>query len=188
MDRNAGQWFVLHALSGHENKVRENIETALRQEEAALPVYEVMIPTEKVSEFRKDRKHTTTRKFFPGYVLARMDLYKPDGALDERVWYFIKGIQGIIGFIGGSDRPQPLSQQEVDYIMMQTAEPEEKAKPKIQYEIGETVRIKDGAFENFEGIVRKIDAERGKLELEVSIFGRSTPVELEFWQVVREQL
>ena len=82
---------MLHALSGHENKVRENIETALRQEEAALPVYEVMIPTEKVSEFRKDKKHTTTRKFFPGYVLARMDLYKPDGSLDERVWYFIKG-------------------------------------------------------------------------------------------------
>ena len=107
---------------------------------------------------------------------------------DERVWYFIRGIQGVIGFIGGSERPQPLSQQEIDYILMQTAEPEEKAKPKIQYEIGETVRIKDGAFENFEGIVRKIDAERGKLELEVSIFGRSTPVELEFWQVVREQL
>ena len=179
MDRNAGQWFVLHALSGHENKVKENIEMALRQEESALPVYEVLIPIEKVSEFRKNKKTTiTTRKFFPGYVLARMDLYKPDGSLDERVWYFIRGIQGVIGFIGGSERPQPLSQQEIDYILMQTAEPEEKAKPKI----------KDGAFENFEGIVRKIDAERGKLELEVSIFGRSTPVELEFWQVVREQL
>ena len=123
------------------------------------------------------------------YVIDLFDDPTPgeDGSLDERVWYFVRGIQGVIGFIGGSDRPQPLSQQEIDYILMQTAEPEEKAKPKIQYEIGETVRIKDGAFENFEGVVRKIDAERGKLELEVSIFGRSTPVELEFWQVVREQ-
>ena len=188
MERNDGQWFVLHALSGHENKVRENIKTALRQAETALPVYEVLVPTEKITEFRQNKKAvTTTRKIFPGYVLVRMDLYKEDGSLDERVWYFIRGIQGVIGFIGGSEQPQPLSQEEIDYILMQTAEPEEKAKPKIQYEIGEIVRIKDGAFENFEGTVKKSDAERGKLELEVSIFGRSTPVELEFWQVVREQ-
>lgn len=187
MERNGGQWFVLHALSGHENKVRENIKTALRQAETALPVYEVLVPTEKITEFRQNKKTVVPRKIFPGYVLVRMDLYKEDGSLDERVWYFIRGIQGVIGFIGGSNEPQPLSQEEVDYILMQTAEPEEKAKPKIQYEIGEIVRIKDGAFENFEGTVKKIDAERGKLELEVSIFGRSTPVELEFWQVVREQ-
>ena len=188
MEKNGGQWFVLHALSGRENKVRENIETALRQAETALPVYEVLVPTEKITEFRQNKKAVTRdKKIFPGYVLVRMDLYKEDGALDEPVWYFIRGIQGVIGFIGGSDHPQPLSQEEVDYILMQTAEPEEKAKPKIQYEIGEMVRIKDGAFENFEGTVKKIDAERGKLELEVSIFGRSTPVELEFWQVAREQ-
>ena len=187
MERNGGQWFVLHALSGHENKVRKNIETALRQAETALPVYEVLVPEEKITEFKQNKKTVVPRKIFPGYVLVRMDLYKEDGSLDERVWYFIRGIQGVIGFIGGSNEPQPLSQEEVDYILMQTAEPEEKAKPKIQYEIGEIVRIKDGAFENFEGTVKKIDAERGKLELEVSIFGRSTPVELEFWQVVREQ-
>ena len=177
----------MHALSGHENKVRKNIETALRQAETALPVYEVLVPTEKITEFKQNKKSVTDKKIFPGYVLVRMDLYKEDGNLNEQVWYFIRGIQGVIGFIGGSDTPQPLSQEEVDYILMQTAEPEEKAKPKIQYEIGETVRIKDGAFENFEGTVKKIDVERGKLELEVSIFGRSTPVELEFWQVVREQ-
>lgn len=187
MDRNGGQWFVLHALSGHEKKVRKNIETALRQAETALPVYEVLVPEEKITVFKENKKDVVPRMIFPGYVLVRMDLYKEDGSLDERVWYFIRGIQGVIGFIGGSKEPQPLSQEEVDYILMQTAEPEEKAKPKIQYEIGETVRIKDGAFENFEGTVKKIDAERGKLELEVSIFGRSTPVELEFWQVVREQ-
>ena len=188
MDRTVGQWFVLHALSGHENKVREKILAALQTEEKALPIYEVLIPTERVIEHKKGGgQRKIDRKFFPGYVLVRADLYKEDGSLNVDAWYFIRGTQGVIGFIGGSDQPQPLSQEEIDYILMQTAEPEEKAKPKIQYEIGEMVRIKDGAFENFEGTVKKIDAERGKLELEVSIFGRSTPVELEFWQVVREQ-
>ena len=181
------KWYVIHTYSGYENKVASNIEKVVDNRKMHDQILEVRVPTELVTEVKDDKKREVERKIFPGYVLARMDLYKEDGSLDERVWYFVRGIQGVIGFIGGSDRPQPLSQQEIDYILMQTAEPEEKAKPKIQYEIGETVRIKDGAFENFEGVVRKIDAERGKLELEVSIFGRSTPVELEFWQVVREQ-
>lgn len=187
MDRSVGQWFVLHTLSGQENKVRENIEKQLKLEDSGLPVYEVLIPTEKVSEVRKGKKTTMTRKYFPGYVLVRMALYHEDNTLDEKVWYFIREIQGVIGFIGGGERPQPLSQGEVDDLIRQTAAPEEKAKPKIQYEIGETVRIKDGAFENFEGSIEEIDSERGKLKLMVSIFGRSTPVELEFWQVGREQ-
>jgi transcriptional antiterminator NusG len=116
-----------------------------------------------------------------------MDLYDEDGVIDEKAWYFVRQIQGVIGFIGGGDRPQPLAPSEVEDLMRQTAAPEEKVKPKIQYEIGETVRIKDGAFENFEGVIEGIDPERGKLKLMVSIFGRSTPVELEFWQVGREQ-
>ena len=187
MDRSAGQWFVLHTLSGQENKVRENIEKQLKQEDAGCKVYEVLIPTEKVSEVRKGKRTTMTRKYFPGYVLVRMELYKEDNSIDERVWYFIRQIQGVIGFIGGGERPQPLAQHEVDDLIRQTAAPEEKAKPKIQYEIGESVRIKDGAFENFEGTIEGIDSERGKLKLMVSIFGRSTPVELEFWQVGREE-
>jgi transcription termination/antitermination protein NusG len=187
MDRSAGQWYVLHTLSGQENKVRENLEKSIKQEDAGCKVYEVLIPTERVSEVRNGRKTTMNRKYFPGYVLVRMDLYLEDGVIDEKVWYFVRQIQGVIGFIGGGDRPQPLSQHEVDDLMRQTSAPEEKAKPKIQYEIGESVRIKDGAFENFEGTIEGIDAERGKLKLMVSIFGRSTPVELEFWQVGREQ-
>jgi len=187
MDRSSGQWYVLHTLSGQENKVRENIEKQLKQEDPGCKVYEVLIPTERVSEVRNGRKTTMNRKYFPGYVLVRMDLYREDNTIDEKVWYFVRQIQGVIGFIGGGEHPQPLRPHEVDDLMRQTAAPEEKAKPKIQYEIGETVRIKDGAFENFEGSIEEIDSERGKLKLMVSIFGRSTPVELEFWQVGREQ-
>jgi len=182
-----GQWFVIHTLSGQENKVRDSIERQLKTEGDALAVYEVYIPTEKVSEVRQGKKTTTTRKFFPGYILVRMDLYhSATGALDEKVWYFIRNVQGIIGFVGGNDKPIPLADAEVADLMAQLSGKEEKAKPKIAYEIGETVRIKDGAFENFEGAIQEIDAERGKLKLMVSIFGRSTPVELEFWQVDRE--
>lgn len=182
-----GQWFVIHTLSGQENKVRDSIERQLKIEGDALSVYEVYIPTEKVSEVKQGRKTTTTRKFFPGYILVRMDLYNLEsGALEEKVWYFIRNIQGIIGFVGGNDKPMPLSDSEVNDLMAQLSGQEEKSKPKISYEIGETVRIKDGAFENFEGAIQEIDSERGKLKLMVSIFGRSTPVELEFWQVDRE--
>ena len=191
MDRTVGQWFVLHALSGHENKVREKILAALQTEEKALPVYEVLIPTERVIEHKKGGgQRKIDRKFYPGYVLVRADLYKEDGSLNVDVWYFIRGTQGVIGFIGGSqERPIPLSQAEVDDILRQTdvSETGAEAKPKIEYEVGERVRIIDGPFENLEGVISKIDGEHGKLELDVTIFGRSTPVEAESWQVEREQ-
>ncbi|MBQ7403269.1 MAG: transcription termination/antitermination factor NusG [Lentisphaeria bacterium] len=191
MDRNVGQWFVLHALSSRENKVRENILAALQTEEKSLPVYEVLIPTERVVEHKKGGgQRKLDRKFYPGYVLVRMDLYKEDGSLNEDVWYFIRGTQGVIGFLGGTpERPTPLSQTEVDDILRQTdvSDSNAEAKPKIEYEVGERVRIIDGAFENFEGVITKIDGEHGKLELDVTIFGRSTPVEAESWQVEREQ-
>ena len=182
-NRNRGQWFVVHTLSGHENKVRE---TMLRQLELGdqLPVYEVYIPTERVSEVRQGKKTTMTRKFFPGYLLVRMDLYDEDHRINEKAWYFIRNVQGVLGFLGGGNRPEPLSESEVADLLRQ-GRGEAEVKPKIAYEIGETVRIKDGAFENFEGVIREIDNERGKLRLMVSIFGRSTPVELEFWQVDR---
>lgn len=182
-NRDRGQWFVVHTLSGHENKVRE---TLLRQLELGdqMPVYEVYIPTEKVSEVRQGKKTTTTRKFFPGYILVRMDLYDEEHRIDEKAWYFIRNVQGVLGFLGGSNRPEPLSGSEVSDLLRQSRG-EAEVKPKIAFEIGETVRIKDGAFENFEGVIQEIDNERGKLRLMVSIFGRSTPVELEFWQVDR---
>jgi transcriptional antiterminator NusG len=182
-----GQWFVIHTLSGKENKVRDSLQRQLESEDGKnLPVYEVAIPTEKVSEVRQGKKYTTTRKIFPGYILVRMDLYKPGtSVIDETAWYFIRNTQGIIGFIGGSDNPVPLEPAEVANLFHK-AEEEEKVKPKVLFEIGEVVRINSGAFENFEGTIEEIDNERGKLKLMVSIFGRSTPVELEFWQVGRD--
>lgn len=184
-DRSRGRWFVLHTLSGHENKVKETIEQQLRQQGGDLPIYEILIPLEKVSEVRQGRKTTTTRKYFPGYILVRMDLYHEDGKLNERAWYFIRETQGVIGFIGGGDRPLPLPPHEVEALLRQATDREDRAKPKINFAVGEAVRIRDGAFENFEGSIEGIDAERGKLKILVSIFGRSTPVELEFWQVER---
>ena len=182
-----GQWFVIHTLSGKENKVRDSLQRQLDGDEGKnVPVYEVAIPTEKVSEVRQGKKYTTTRKIFPGYILVRMDLYTPGTTvIDEAAWYFIRNTQGIIGFIGGSDKPVPLGPDEVADLF-RTAEAEEAVKPKVLFEIGEVVRINSGAFENFEGTIEEIDNERGKLKLMVSIFGRSTPVELEFWQVDRE--
>lgn len=186
-NQDKGQWFVVHTLSGQENRVKESIERQLALESADFPVYEVFIPMERVSEVRQGKKTTSTRKYFPGYILVRMDLYQPEtNKINEKTWYFIRQIQGVIGFVGGGDNPMPLSDSEVADLMRQVTGLEEKAKPKILFNIGETVRIKDGAFENFEGSIEEIDSERGKLKLMVSIFGRSTPVELEFWQVGRE--
>ena len=179
-----GQWFVVHTLSGHENKVRDTILRQLRLSDR-VPVYDAFIPTEKVVEVRRGKKSTTTRKFFPGYILVRMDLYDERGAVDEQAWYFVRNVQGVLGFLGGANKPMPLSAAEVADIMRPATGGESDIKPKITFNVGEVVRIKDGAFENFEGAIQEIDTERGKLKLMVSIFGRSTPVELEFWQVER---
>jgi transcription termination/antitermination protein NusG len=181
-----GKWYVVHTLSGQENRVRDSIQKQVELKSDNIPVYEAFIPTEKVSEIRQGRKTTTTRKFFPGYILVRMDLYDDDNNIIEDAWYFIRNLKGVIGFIGGSNYPTSLTAREVDDLMRQVGEGQDSSKPKIQYEIGETVRIKDGAFENFEGTIEEIDGERGKLKLMVSIFGRFTPVELEFWQVDRD--
>ena len=184
MHDDRGQWFVVHTLSGHENKVRDTILRQLHLSDR-IPVYDAFIPTEKVVEVRRGKKSTTTRKFFPGYILVRMDLYDANGAVDEQAWYFVRNVQGVLGFLGGANKPTPLSPAEVADIMRPATGGESDIKPKITFNVGEVVRIKDGAFENFEGAIQEIDTERGKLKLMVSIFGRSTPVELEFWQVER---
>lgn len=187
IDRSKGKWFVLHTLSGQENKVREKLECQIAQADADIPVYEVLIPTEKVTEIKNGKKTTINRKIFPGYVYIRMDLYDEFGELNEKAWYFVRDVQGVISFIGGTDRPQPLADFEVEDLIRQTEEVsapgavQTKVPPYIV--IGGTVRIIDGAFANFEGTIEEIDVEHGKLKLMVSIFGRSTPVELEFWQV-----
>lgn len=178
------QWFVLHTLSGQETRVKENIERRAKLEEMGELVGEVLVPTEKVSEVKRGKKTTTTRKFYPGYVLINIQLYDEKKALIEKSWYFIQQTTGIIGFVGG-DRPVPLRPEEVNSILNQIEEKQEKVAPKINFAIGETVKINDGPFLNFSGTIDEIDPERGKLKVSVSIFGRSAPVELEYWQVER---
>lgn len=175
-------WFVLHTLSGQEFKVKENIDKRLQIEEMEDLIEEVLIPTEKVSEVKQGKKREMTRKFYPGYVLAHMALYNEDHSINERTWHFIQQTPGLIGFVGG-EKPVPLRKSEVESIMGQIEEKKEKATPKINFEIGEVIKINDGPFENFNGSVEEIDPERGKLKVSVSIFGRTAPVELEYWQV-----
>lgn len=188
IDRSQGKWYVLHTLSGQENRVREKIENQIRIADADIPIFEVLIPTETVSEVRNGTRRKIKRKIFPGYVYVRMNLYTDDERLNQRAWYFVREVQGVIGFISGGDTPLPLPDEEVSELLRQSEEMEEGkgttlAKVPAYVSIGANVRIVDGAFVNFKGSVEEIDMERGKLKLLVSIFGRSTPVELEFWQV-----
>jgi transcriptional antiterminator NusG len=179
------QWFVLHTLSGQEMKVKASIERRCQMEELEDLIGEVLIPTEQVAEVRRGKRTTTTRKFYPGYVLIHMALYDDTKNLVDRAWYFTQDIPGIIGFVGG-EQPVPLREEEVASILNQIEEKKEKVKPKVEFEMGETVKITDGPFLNFSGLIEEIDPERGKLKVSVSIFGRSAPVELEYWQVERE--
>src|SRR6187397_402943 len=176
------KWFVLHTLSGQEQKVKESIEKRIKPEEMAEFINEVLVPMEKVAEVRSGKKTVTTRKLYPGYVFVDMVLLDDNKRIIEKPWYFIRDTQGIIGFVGG-DRPTPASMDEIDSIKAQMSDSEDREKPKVQFEVGETVKINDGPFLNFSGVIEEIEPERGKLKVTVNIFGRNTPVELEYWQV-----
>ena len=178
------QWFVIHTLSGQEQKVKDSMERRIKIEELSDVIKEVLVPTEKVAEIKKGKKSTTTRKFYPGYILVNMKLLDEKSQLIARTWYFVRETPGVIGFIGG-DRPVPLKPDEVESILAQIQERQEKVAPKVAFEKGETVKVTDGPFQNFTGVIEEVDPDRGKLKISVSIFGRSTPVELEYWQVER---
>lgn len=178
------EWFVVHTLTGQEMKVRDSIKRCIQIEELEELVDDVIVPTEKVSEVKRGVKTTTMRKFFPGYVLVHLALYDDDRQFNERSWNFVRETPGVIGFIGGA-RPVPLRQEEVDLILHQSEDREGKPKPKVEFQSGETLKITDGPFLNFSGVVEEVDPERGKLKVSVAIFGRSAPVELEYWQVER---
>ncbi|MBE7500699.1 MAG: transcription termination/antitermination protein NusG [Verrucomicrobia bacterium] len=178
----SSQWFVLHTLSGQELKVKESIERRVKTEEMTDCIQEVLVPMEKVAEVRGGKKSVSTRKLHPGYVYIRMELYDENQRVIPRAFYFIKETQGVIGFIGG-DRPQTATTEEMEYIKAQVSESEESERPKVSFEVGETVKINDGPFLNFTGVIEEIDPTRGKLKVTVNIFGRSTPVELEYWQL-----
>jgi transcription termination/antitermination protein NusG len=176
------QWFVIHTLSGQEQKVKESIEKRLKQEEMDEYIHEVLVPMEKVAEVRSGKKTVTARKLFPGYVFVDMVLLDDNKRIIEKPWYFLRDTQGIIGLVGG-DRPTPTDPEEMETIKAQISESEDQEKPKVHFEVGETVKINDGPFLNFSGVIEEIEPERGKLKVTVNIFGRNTPVELEYWQV-----
>jgi transcription termination/antitermination protein NusG len=176
------QWFAIHTLSGQELKVRDNIEKRIKTEEMQDYIKEVLVPMEKVVEVRNQKKTVTTRKLHPGYVYIDMVLLDENRRLLDRPWYFIRETTGIIGFVGG-ERPVPVSREEIDVIKAQVTESEDTEKPKVNFEVGETIKINDGPFLNFSGVIEEIDPARGKLKVTVNIFGRNTPVELEYWQV-----
>jgi len=179
------QWYVVHVLSGQEQKVCDNLNKRIKTEEIGDLVYEVLVPTERVSEIKRGKKTETTRKFFPGYLIINMHLLDENNQLMDRAWYFVRETVGVIGFAGTKDRPIPMREAEVASMLSQVREREDKVKPKVSFEVGETVKVADGPFQNQSGVVEEIDPERGKLLVSVSIFGRSTPVELEYWQVER---
>ena len=176
------KWFVLHTLSGQEQKVKESIEKRLKAEEMVEYIKEVLVPMEKVAEVRSGKKTVTTRKLYPGYVFIDMVLLDENNRIIEKPWYFIRDTQGIIGFVGG-DRPTPTNAEEIDSIKAQISDSEETERPKVQFDVGETIKINDGPFLNFSGVIEEIDPDKGKLKVTVNIFGRNTPVELEYWQV-----
>ncbi|MEC8517560.1 MAG: transcription termination/antitermination protein NusG [Verrucomicrobiota bacterium] len=178
------QWFILHALSGHELKVKKNIASRIEQEEMSDRISEVLIPSEKVSEVKQGQKKETTRKFFPGYLLVNINLYDDEGKIIPESWAFVQNTPGVIGFLGGQ-KPAPLTDDEVDSIVNQIEEKKEVIAPKVMFEPNETIKVTDGPFMNFSGLIEEVDPERGKLKISVSIFGRTAPVELEYWQVER---
>lgn len=169
-------WYVVHTQTGSEEKVKATLETKITQKGLEELITSIIIPTEQVSEVRSGKKKITQRKFFPGYLLMEMEL-------NEKTYLFVKTTPGVTGFIGPGKKPMPLPQEEVDNILKRTKETQEKPSPKTIFEKGQQVRVIDGPFMNFNGTIEEIHPEKGKIKVSVSIFGRATPVELEYWQV-----
>jgi transcriptional antiterminator NusG len=175
----AMRWYVLHVYSGFEKKVAESIQDQAVQKGMEDYFEEVLVPTEEVVEMRRGQKVSSERKFFPGDVLIKMDL-------TDESWHLVKNTPKVTGFLGNKGRPLPISQKEAERIQTQVQEGVERPKPSITFEVGETVRVSDGPFTSFNGMVEEVDEERSRLKVAVSIFGRSTPVELEYAQVEKQ--
>ena len=169
------KWYGVHTYSGFENKVRLNLVERIKNEGMEELFDEIMIPSETVVELKKGEKRTSSRKFFPGYILVKMEL-------TDETWHIVKETSKVTGFVGGN-APFPIPDVEVFKITRRMEEGAEKPRPKVQFEVGETVRVIDGPFLNFSGIVEDVKPDKGKLRVTVTIFGRATPVELEFMQV-----
>ena len=170
------KWYGVHTYSGYENKVKLSLEERIRSQGFEDEFEEVLIPAETVVEMRKGERKTSTRKFFPGYILVHVEL-------NSETWHIVKDTPKVTGFVGGGTTPPPIPDEEVAKITRRMEEGVERPKPKVEFEVGETVRVIDGPFLNFTGIVEDVKPDKAKLKVMVSIFGRVTPVELEFIQV-----
>jgi transcriptional antiterminator NusG len=171
------RWYVVHAYSGFENQVVRSLKERIKLYHMEDKFGEVLVPTEEVVEMRAGQKRKSERKFFPGYVLVQMEM-------DDNTWHLVKDVPKVMGFIGGtSNRPAPITDKEADKILQRVQEGVEKPKPKVLFEPGEVVRVTEGPFADFNGVVEEVNYEKSRLRVAVLIFGRSTPVELEFGQV-----
>jgi len=171
------RWYVVHAYSGYENYVKQALQERIELDQVGYKFGEILVPTEEVVELRAGQKRKSERKFFPGYVLVEMEM-------DDQTWHLVRSTPKVLGFIGGtSDKPAPISSKEADTILQRMNESTDKPKPKTLFEIGEVVRVIDGPFADFNGAVEEVNYEKNRLRVAVLIFGRSTPVELQFDQV-----
>ena len=170
------KWYIIHSQTGFEDKVKLALQNKIESAGLQESVGQIVIPTEQISEVRRGRKRVSQRKFFPGYILINMEL-------NDVIYAAIKSTPGVTGFIGTGKKPTPLSQDDADNILKRIQETKTKPSPKVVFEKGEQVRVNHGPFVNFNGTIEEVYPEKGKLKVSVSIFGRSTPVELEYWQV-----
>jgi len=169
-------WYVLHTYSGYENKVKTNLERRIASMGMSDKVFQIIVPEDEVIEVKDGRRKTVKRKVFPGYVLVQMEM-------TEESWYVVRNTPGVTGFVSSGNKPIPLSQQEVETILKQMGVGEEKAIPKLDVTVGENIRVRTGPFAGFIGVIDQVDDARGKLRVLVSMFGRETPLELDFTQV-----
>ena len=172
----AARWYVLHVYSGFEAKVAEAIRDKAQKQGIEDRIEDILVPTEEVVEIKRGQKVNSERKVFPGYVLAKMDM-------SDQIWHLVKDTPKVTGFLGGGNKPVPISEKEAARLMTQLQEGIEKPRSAVTYEIGEKVKVMEGPFATFEGMVEEIDDAKGRIKVSVSIFGRATPVELEFGQV-----
>lgn len=171
-------WYIIHVYSGFENKVKKNLEERIAASNHPEKFGEVIVPTEQVVELVKGKRKTSNRKFYPGYIMMSMEL-------DEDTWHLVKNTAKVTGFLGGRDKPVPIPDEEAEQIINRMEAGKNKPQPKFYFEVGDDVRVIDGPFTNFNGTVEDVNPEKGKLKVLVSIFGRSTPVELDFVQVAK---